>query len=406
MDVVVTDHHKCPEILPGASAVVNPKREDSKFPFSELAGVGVAFMLILALSRGCIDENIKDEILSLTALGTVADIVPLTNDNRVIVKNGIDVIKKRKCKGINALLAAAEIDFGLVNSTVLSFQIAPRINAAGRMGSASCAVDLFISEDENKREETAKMLNEQNILRQSVEKEIFDEVYENIKNSKEYKNEDILVMAKENWHSGVIGIVASKLTDEFYKPSIMVTFEDDIGKGSLRSIKGFNIYEALKSVSHLLEKFGGHELAAGLTIKKENFEEFKREIQDYAKKNISGKNMVRELLIDSEITENEMNISFAEELSKLEPFGMANTQPVFVVKKAKVLRSMDFKEGKHLRLSVLKKNTVLNTVGFSMGKYASTLKKDEEIYIAGTVNINEFRGEKSFQMRIKDIRLA
>ena len=186
----------------------------------------------------------------------------------------------------------------------------------------------------------------------------------------------------------------------------MITFEDGIGKGSLRSVKGFNIYEALKSVSHLLEKFGGHELAAGLTIKEENFGEFKKQISAYAKENMDVKCTVRELSIDSEITENDMTVEFADKVSMLEPFGMANPQPVFVVKKAKVLRSSDFKEGKHLRLTVSKKNKILNAVGFSLGKYASSLKKDEEIYIAGTAGINDFKGEKSFQLRIKDIRLA
>ena len=271
MDVIVTDHHKCPEILPEAFALVNPKREDSSYPFSELAGVGVAFMLVLALCGGNIPEEISDEILSLTALGTVADIVPLVCENRIIVRNGIDVIKRRKCKGLNALLSEAGIEPELVNSTVLSFQIAPRINAAGRMGNASDAVLLFTSENSSKTAEIAAFLNEQNIFRQTVEKSIYDEVSKLVSADKEYKSDEILILGKEGWHSGVIGIVASKITDEFYKPCIMITFEDGIGKGSLRSIKGFNIYEALKSVSHLLEKFGGHELAAGLTIKEENF---------------------------------------------------------------------------------------------------------------------------------------
>ncbi len=405
MDVVVTDHHKCPEILPQCEAVINPKREDNEFPFSELAGVGVAFMLILALSGGELPSGIMNEILSLTALGTVADIVPLIEENRIIVKNGIDIIKEGKCRGINALLNAAEMDKKAVTSTILSFQIAPRINASGRMGSAKDAVEMFISKDDDKIKEIASLLNNQNILRQTVEKSIYDEVSEKIRTNKEYKNEDILVLGKEGWHSGVIGIVASKLTDEFYKPSIMITFEDGIGKGSLRSIKGFNIYEALKSVSHLLVKFGGHELAAGLTIEQDKFEEFKAEITRYAKEKMNG-NIVRELSIDSEINENEMTVEFADKVSMLEPFGMANPQPVFVVKNAKVVKSTDFKEGKHLRLMVKKKNTFLNAIGFSLGKYASSLKKDEEIYIAGTANINDYRGEKSFQIRIKDIRLA
>lgn len=406
MDVVITDHHKCPELLPDACAVVNPKREDSEFPFDSLAGVGVAYMLIKALCGGNLPDEINDEIISLAALGTVADIVPLVLENRAIVKTGIDIIRKGGCKGLNALLSVASIPKDTVNSTVLSFQIAPRINAAGRMGSAKDAVLLFISEDINEVNRIALNLNEQNLLRQEVEKNIYEEVSERIKTSKEYKNENILVVENKGWHSGVIGIVASKITDEFYKPSIMITFEDGIGKGSLRSVKGFNIYEALKSVSHLLEKFGGHELAAGLTIKEENFDEFKKEICEYARKNMDAKSTVKELSIDSEIEEENMTLEFAEKVSMLEPFGMANPQPVFVVKKAKVLRSSDFSEGKHLRLTVLKKNTLLNAIGFSMGKFASTLIKDEEIYIAGTAGINDFKGEKSFQLRIKDIRLA
>ncbi len=406
MEAVITDHHKCPEILPEAAAVVNPKREDSDFPFDGLAGVGVAYMLIKAMSDDNLSEDIENEIIALTALGTVADIVPLVCENRIIVKTGLDIIRKRGCKGLNELLDAAQIPAETVNSTVLSFQIAPRINAAGRMGSAENGVTLFVSDNPYEMKAIASSLNEQNLLRQEVEKTIYEEASGRIRSSKEYKNENILVVAEKGWHSGVIGIVASKLTDEFYKPSIMITFEDGIGKGSLRSVKGFNIYEALKSVSHLLEKFGGHELAAGLTIKEENFEEFKKQISAYAKENMDFKCTVRELGIDSEITEDDMTVEFAEKVSMLEPFGMANPQPVFVVKKAKVLRSTDFKEGKHLRLTVSKKNTILNAVGFSLGKYASSLKKDEEIYIAGTAGINDFRGEKSFQMRIKDIRLA
>lgn len=406
IDVVITDHHKCPEVFPAAFAAVNPKREDSDFPFDGLAGVGVAYMLIKALSDGNIPDEINDEIISLAALGTVADIVPLISENRAIVKKGIEIIKNGGCRGLNALLSVASIPKDSVNSTVLSFQIAPRINAAGRMGSAKDAVLLFISEDINEVNRVAATLNEQNLLRQEVEKSIYEEVSERIRNSKEYKNENILVVENKGWHSGVIGIVASKITEEFYKPSIMITFEDGIGKGSLRSVKGFNIYEALKSVSHLLLKFGGHELAAGLTIKEENFDEFKKEICEYARKNMDAKSTVKELNIDSEIEEGDMTLEFADKVSMLEPFGMANPQPVFVIKRARVLKSSDFCDGKHLRLTVLKKNTLLNAVGFSMGKFASTLIKDEEIYIAGTAGINDFRGEKSFQLRIKDIRLA
>lgn len=405
MDVVVTDHHKCPDVLPDCSAVIDPKRDDCEYPFRELAGVGVAFKLICAMNCE-ISEEIYEEIVSLTALGTVADIVPLTDENRIIVSTGIAMIKKGKSPGISALAAEARIPLENVNSTVLSFQVSPRINAAGRIGSADLAVKLFMSKSQDEIERIAGELNEINQQRQNVEKEIFEDALNIINSNKEYKNEEIIVVGKEGWHSGVIGIVASRITEEFFKPCIMVSFEGDVGKGSLRSIKGFNIYKALEAVSPTLEKFGGHELAAGITVKKDKFDEFKKQICDYAKENMDKSSMSREILIDSEMEFSDMTVDFVDKISKLEPFGMGNPQPIFVIKKAKVVQSRDFKDGKHLNLTVEKKNRYINAIGFSMGKFASNLKKNEEIYMIGTVAVNDFRGEKSFQFRVKDIRLG
>ena len=405
MDVVVTDHHKCPETLPECAAVVDPKREDSDYPFRELAGVGVAFKLINAMGLD-IPEEVYKEILSLTALGTVADIVPLTDENRTIVSYGLSMIREGSCPGITALAKEANISLENVNSTALSFQISPRINAAGRIGSADLAVKLFLSSEKKEIEEIASELNLINQQRQNVEKEIFDDALAIINSNKEYKNEEIIVLGKEGWHSGVIGIVASRITEEFYKPCIMVSFEGDIGKGSLRSVKGFNIYKALEAVSDTLVKFGGHELAAGITVKKENFELFKKRICEYAKENTDKANITKEILIDSEIETGEMNTDFAEKISALEPFGMGNPQPVFVIKKAKVITIRDFKEGRHLNLTLEKKGKLFSAIGFSIGKYASTLHRNEEIYMIGTVAVNEYRGEKSFPFRIRDIRLG
>lgn len=402
IEVIVTDHHKCPDTLPVCEAVLNPKREDSGYPFSELAGVGVAFKLSCAL--GC-EGELFDEILCLTALGTVADIVPLVYENRIIVSCGMKKIREGKCPGINALIEEACLEREKTDSRTLGFQLAPRINAAGRMGSPEKAIELFLSEKINDTARIASYLNNENLKRQTVEKEIYEEALAGLEADKEMKNEDIVILSGDGWHSGVIGIVASKICEETGKPCVMVSFDGDEGKGSLRSIKGFNIYEALLSLSSYLIKFGGHELAAGLSIKKSEFEDFRKAFFRYAKEKNEGKKLIKELFIDAELTERELNTAFAYQLEALEPFGMGNPEPVFVIKNARVRKSTDFKEGKHLRLSVMKKGTYLDAVGFSMGKYAGSLKSDEEIYLAGTLNANEFNGKTYLQMKIRDIRL-
>lgn len=403
MEVIVTDHHKCPDELPKCEAVINPKRNDCSYPFRDLAGVGVSFKLITAMGEY---EEIFDEILALTALGTVADIVPLTDENRIIVSFGLEKIREGACNGINALLEEACVDFNKADSRVLGYQLAPRINAAGRMGTPKKAVELFLSEKINETARIAGFLNNENIRRQNVEKEIHEEALAILKSDKEFENRDVIILSGDGWHNGVIGIVASKICEELGKPCVMISFDGDEGKGSLRSVKGFNIYEALLSLSPYLIKFGGHELAAGLSIKKENLEEFSEAFYKFASEKVSENKIQREISIDAEITEKELNLSFADSLSLLEPYGMGNPEPVFVLKNAKVRQSMDFKEGKHLRLSVLKRGVYLDAIGFSMGRYAGTLMPGDDIYIAGTVNINEYKDKKYLQMRIKDIRLV
>lgn len=399
IDLIITDHHTCPEELPECAAVINPKRNNQKYPFSELCGAGVAFKLVCALG-----EMNLTEYLCICAVGTVADIVPLVSENRIIVQYGIKYLRENKLKEITILCEQAGIDIKDINSVNLSFMIAPRINAAGRMASAADALTLFLSADEKVIREKAELLNSMNLLRQETEKEIYNEVKKVIEADSDYKNKPVLVIAKEGWHEGVIGIVASKITEEYYKPCVLISMGEELGKGSSRSIKGFNIYDALKAQSDYLVKFGGHELAAGLTVDKAVYPEFKRKIEEYAENIITEKMLIPELYIDSELFSGDMNEEFCEELKKLEPYGMGNPQPTFYIKDAEVTKSIAFKENRHLRLSVRINNKVTEAIAFNMGAYAGSLRAGDKIYIAGNVNINEFRGQRSFQIRIKDIK--
>lgn len=400
IDMIITDHHNCPSELPTCIGVINPKRSDADYPFRELCGAGVALKLCFAL--GIFDEK----LIAIASIGTVADIVPLVSENRIIVYYGLKFIKENKLPNITKLMEISGIKPDDITSTTLSFAVAPRINAAGRMASAKYAFDFFVSEDDDKVTKLAIYLNNLNIKRQETEKNILNQVKSKINSNKEYNNKEILIVSGENWHEGVIGIVASKITEEYFKPCILISFNKGIGKGSTRSIKGFNIYDALSFSSEYLVKFGGHELAAGLTLTKENYEVFKEKTEDYAK-TIFDKNRIKpELYIDCELKPEDMNEEFTEKLKLLEPYGMANPQPVFFLKNMSVVSSASFKEEQHMRLQLKKNSIQIEGIGFGMGSYANSLNENDKIHIAGTVGINEFRGFKKFQARIKDIRLS
>ncbi len=399
IDLIVTDHHTCPDILPECLAVINPKRQDGNYPFSELCGAGVALKLVMALG-----EKNLDKYLAICAVGTVADIVPLISENRIIVSLGLLALRKNKLKQISCLSEIAGLSYENITSEDLGFVIGPRINAAGRMGSAFDALTLLLSEDDYEIAKKAEILNRKNLIRQETEQNIIKEAVNMAENELLKSNKDILVLWGENWHEGVIGIVSSKITDKYYKPSILLSLSEDMAKGSGRSIKGFNIYDALKSQEHNLVKFGGHELAAGLSLKKENLARFKEEIEEYAKEYMKDKKFLPELFLDSELTVDDMNEEFLKLLSLLEPFGMGNLRPVLLIKDARIIKVMAFKEGKHLRISIEKEGKTVEAVGFNMGNFSEYLSPGDEIYIAATLEINEFRGIRKFQLKIKDIK--
>ena len=323
MEVIITDHHEPLDKLPNAVAVIDCKRKDNKYPFNSLAGVGVAFKLSQAIGiRLNLDEKDYLKYLDIVCIGTISDIVPLIDENRVIAKLGLKLLMQTRIPGIKALIQSAGLKD--ISSTSISFGIAPRINACGRMGHEQDALDLFLTENINNANEITKKLNEYNRKRQEIEKKIFDEAIDLINKD---NIEDAIILGAENWHHGVIGIVSSKLTELYNRPSILICFEGEEGKGSGRSIPGFDLHSALCSTSNYLEKYGGHEMAVGLSLKKSNFELFKKEfIKISQKSNI--KDYVPIIKIDKEITLKDIKVEDVEKLELLEPYGESNLLPV------------------------------------------------------------------------------
>lgn len=401
MDVIVTDHHEVGEKLPNALAVIDAKRKDNTYPFRSLAGVGVVFKLIQALS---IKLEIKPEeylkYLDLVCVGTISDIVPLEGENRTIAKLGLMLIKVTRNLGLRELIKSS--GYKEIDSNTISFGVAPRINACGRMGHEEEALKLFLAEDLESATQITKELNEYNTLRQSTEKAIYEEAVQEIdRNHLDEKNS--IVLGGKGWHHGVIGIVSSKVTDKYYKPSILLSFEDDIAKGSGRSVPGFDLYEGLTKCEDLLEKYGGHSMAVGLTLKKENLEKFKERFEQIAKeKNI--KELVPIIYIDDELKLKDINMDLVKSLSILEPFGEANKVPLFLIRNLKIDSIRALSEGRHLKLTLRDENFVINAIGFELGYLAEEYRIGDRIDVVGTLEINSFNGFSSIQINMKDIR--
>ena len=401
MDTIVTDHHEPLDILPNAIAVIDPKIQNSKYPFNQLAGVGVVFKLIQALSkRLSLDEKEYLKYLDLVCLGTISDIVPLVDENRVITKLGLKLIETHRNLGLKSLIISS--GYKIINSTTISFGIAPRINACGRMGFAEDALKLFITKNINEVQELTKKLNDYNRERQETEKKIFEEALEEIEKNNELDNE-IIVVSKENWHHGVIGIVSSKITEMYMKPSILLCEEDGICKGSGRSVQGLDLHDALCKVSKNLEKYGGHAMAVGLSLKKENLENFKKEINQYIK-SLNLEEVQPVIDIDMEVDLKDLKIEVVNELKKLEPFGETNKMPNFIIKNLKIDAIRTLTEGKHLKLSLRDENFKIDAIGFNLGELANEYKLGEKVDIVGNLEINSYNGVDNIQMNIKDVK--
>lgn len=400
LDTVITDHHEPAETLPKALAVVDAKRKDNKYPFNQLAGVGVVFKVIQAISkRFNLEEKEYLKYLDLVCVGTISDIVPLVDENRVISKLGLKLVEVTRNIGLKALLKSTGAK--TVDSSTISFCVAPRVNACGRLGYEQEALELFLTDNIVKAEEIARRLNKYNSERQQKEIKIFNEAIEMIEQGE--KNKNCIILGKENWHHGVIGIVSSKVTEMYYKPSILICFEDDEGKGSGRSIQGFDLHEALGKCQKHIERFGGHSMAIGITIKKSEFDEFKQDVEKYTE-NTNIKELIPIIKIDKEITIDDINMETIKELKKLEPYGEANKMPLFIYKNLKIDSIRALSEGKHIKLTLKDKNVVIDAIGFNMGYLVNEYLLGDKIDVVGSLEINKFNGKESIQLNLKDIR--
>lgn len=404
LKVIVTDHHECPVVLPEAIAILDAKRPDSTYPFSSLAGVGVTFKFVQAISKKLdLDRKTYLKYIDIVSLGTIADIVPLVDENRIIVKYGLILMEQTRNIGLKALINASGYANGEpLSSTVISFGLAPRMNAAGRMGKPDLALELLLEKDPQKAMNMALELSETNKNRQNVEKEIIDEIINMVESKKLYEK-DVIVVYNEGWHHGVIGIVASKITEMYYKPTILISTEDGVGKGSGRSIEGFDLHEAVSECADMLLKFGGHEMAIGLSIAEDKIEEFTKKLNEIAKsKNVSE--LQPTLPVEAEITSKEISMDTIKELEALKPYGEGNPMPLFVYRNAKVDGVRLLSNEKHLKLTLKEDSNIFDAIAFNMDNKKYSIKQGDKVDVLHSLEINTFNGIQKVQLNVKDIK--
>lgn len=407
MEVIVTDHHQCEGELPDACCIVNPQRHDCTYPHKGLAGVGVAFKLASALLKECGCGAFAKELLDIVLIGTVADVVPLLDENRIIVKNGLKKIVKTNNKGIKALLEVCGLAGKELNTYHIAFMLAPRINAAGRIENASQCVELLLTEDSLRAMEIARKLDSDNRERQAIENEILSSATSIIEKSADLAKDRALVLCGEGWHIGVIGIVASRLVERFYLPAFVMSREGELCKGSARSISGFNIFEAMSRHSELFEKYGGHEMAAGFTIKTGNVDELRACMSREVEKVMGKERPLPEILVDYRLEPGDISLDTVRRLKELEPFGAGNPAPLFVYRGLKVLSSKVVgNELKHLSLTVYDGENEIKCIAFNLGNMQKVLSIGKKIDIICSVENNNWNSHESVQLNVKDIRLT
>ena len=403
LETIVTDHHEVGDKLPNAIAVVDAKRKDNQYPCRDLAGVGVVFKLIQAIGiKLNLEEKEYLKYLDIVCVGTISDIVPLVDENRVIAKLGLMLVKQTKNMGLKSLLMSS--GYKNIDSNTISFGVAPRINACGRMGHADEALKLFLSKDIYEVNELTKKLNNYNTLRQEKERAIYEDAINQIESNR-LNEKNAIIIAGENWHHGVIGIVSSKITDLYFKPSILLCYEDDLAKGSGRSIPGFDLHEALMKCQNTIDRFGGHSMAIGITIKRDKFEDFKKEFEEVAKE-AKIDEIIPIINIDAKINLSEINKEMVASLKQLEPFGEGNKTPIFAFKNLKIDSIRALSEGKHIKMTLKDGNTIINAIGFNLGYLADEYKIGDKIDVVGTLEINSFNGVDNLQINVKDVMKA
>jgi single-stranded-DNA-specific exonuclease len=404
LDVIITDHHECKEELPTAYAVINPMRSDCDYPFKKLAGVGVAYKLVEAVSMRMDIEGVAERYFDLVALGTVADVVPLLGENRIIVKHGLPMIENTTNIGLRALLRASGAEDRKATSFMVSFCLAPRINAAGRIGDAARAVDLFTTKEETEAVKIATELDQENKLRQENELTILEEVKNIIEKSIDLKKDKVIVVAGEGWHHGIIGIVASKITDKYYRPCIIISVEDDMAKGSGRSIEGFNLFEALEHCQSLLERHGGHEQAAGLTLKRDKIDDLRRRINEYADLVLDKSALVPKIKVDASMTKEDIVLENVRMIELLEPFGANNPQPLLRCDNLVINEVRAVGQNKHAKIRFNNDGLITEAIGFNMGEIVKVYGEADVVDVVCTMEANLWNGNESVQLNIKDLR--
>ena len=404
MDVVITDHHECKETLPRAVAVVDPHRPDCPYPFKHLAGCGVALKLALALGGPDREEALFSRYCTLAAIGTVADVMQMSGENRTIVSRGLAAIEHSDFIGLHALLKEAGLAGREITSVQIGFVLAPRINAAGRMGAADKAAELLLCTDPAEAERMARDLCALNRERQNVEQTIYSQAEEMIARLPD-RDRSALVLESSRWHQGVVGIVASRLSEKYSRPSFMIHLNGATGKGSCRSWGGFNLFAALESCKDLLLGFGGHELAAGFTIEEGNIPAFRERMNDYARSFRGGEAPVSVLDVDVAITHpSAVTLEELEALSALEPYGSGNARPVFCLLGATLLRTQNVGQNRHLKLRLGKGSAQFDGIFFSTVAEDCGCKAGDRVDAAFYLQVNEFRGSRTVQLQMVDLR--
>jgi len=403
IDVIIMDHHEPDDgRLPNAHAIINPKQHDCPYPFKHLASVG----LVMKLSQALLGNKHQDQIMDLTAIGTIADVVPLRGENRIFVKSGLPKIQMTKNKGLRALLDIAKIKGKKLSPFHVGFVLGPRINAAGRMDSARTSLDLFLSEDHQEAYDLAKRLDCHNLERQKIQRAVVDEAVSLVEQDVNFKDQKIIVLSQEGWHKGVLGIVASRLTDKFYRPSIVISVENGVGTASARSINGFHLHEALTHCAEYLENFGGHAGAAGLTIKSENIDPFRLLINKLAQETLEVKKLVPTVNIDCEIPIACIDMAMADIIDFMQPYGEGNPSPVFCSRQVTVKSHPAVLGRGTLKFWVEDGHFAISAVGFGMAEYKPMIKVGQRVDLVYEIGIDDWNKAPTPQLMLKDLRIS
>lgn len=406
IDFIICDHHLPDEILPCAVAILNPKQKDCCYPFKELCGCGVGFKLMQALAE---EWNFEDEtylqFLDLVATAIAADIVDITDENRVLTFYGLKKVNENPCTGIKALLQLAKVEKEIHISNLV-FIVAPRINAAGRMDDAKKAVQLFIEKDFTKALHYAEMLHSDNFDRREADASITEEALAMIEADADSATRHTTVVFQEHWHKGVVGIVASRLIDTYYRPTVVLTKSGDIIGGSARSVAGFNLYEAIHACREHLLGYGGHFAAAGLTLLPEKLQDFKNAFEQTVTEQIEPRLLIPEIIIDAEISFAELTLNFYNIILQMEPFGPANMRPIFIAKKVFDTGFSKIVKEEHIRFVLIQNDITFTGIGFNMPNKFALLQLNKPLDIVFTLDMNEWNGEKNLQLKVLDVKTS